>query len=498
MLFDYDDGNEQSILNYAKRLVGKSFNDVLFDYKRYMNSINEEDSLVVEDSDTALNLPTEHAAKGEVGVLIEKYHFGYEPNNVQEPDFPKVGIELKQTCVDRKKNGNLTAGERLSITNISYKDPVEPDFSKSHVWSKIHRILLIHYLRDKNIDRLDNRILFANLFTPPEEDLEIIKQDYNYIINKIQSGKAHEISEGDTLYLGACTKGSTALKSLQPQYYGDHTPAKKRNFCFKRKYMDYVLHNYILKDSVPYDSIVNNNSILKTINFQNYIINKINSFIGMTDEQLCKYFCIEYNKKNKSLHSNLAFRILGVKSNQAAEFAKANIVVKAIRIEENNRIRESISLPEFKINTLIHEKWEESELYNYFVETKFLFVLYRKNHDGYKLYGSQFWNMPEIDFKHLHECWSRTRECILNGVKFIIKEQKGGKKIVCNNLPNKTENPVAHVRPHTALRAYKLNNGFEEGDITKHADELPNGEWITKQCFFINNSYILQQLNLEK
>ena len=47
-----------------------------------------------------------------------------------------------------------------------------------------------------------------------------------------------------------------------------------------------------------------------------------------------------------------------------------------------------------------------------------------------------------------------------------------------------------HVRPHSSESAYKLNNGFSRGNIKSYADELPNGEWMTKQCFWFNNTYI--------
>ena len=39
-----------------------------------------------------------------------------------------------------------------------------------------------------------------------------------------------------------------------------------------------------------------------------------------------------------SLTIDLAYRMLGIRSNQAEEFVKANVVVKAIRIEENGKI----------------------------------------------------------------------------------------------------------------------------------------------------------------
>ena len=53
-----------------------------------------------------------------------------------------------------------------------------------------------------------------------------------------------------------------------------------------------------------------------------------------------------------------------------------------------------------------------------------------------------------------------------------------------------SDNGIMHVRPHSSESAYKLNNGFSRGNIKSYADELPNGEWMTKQCFWFNNTYI--------
>ena len=68
--------------------------------------------------------------------------------------------------------------------------------------------------------------------------MKIIQEDYEKIAKKVSEGRAHELSEGDTMYLGACTKGSTAEKSHLPQeYYAPDIKAKKRTFCFKQSYM---------------------------------------------------------------------------------------------------------------------------------------------------------------------------------------------------------------------------------------------------------------------
>ena len=260
---------------------------------------------------------------------------------------------------------------------IGYDRPIELDFETSHVFEKIKILLLVYYLRDKGIEnKLLYPIDFIKLFSPPEEDMKIIKDDYEKIVRKIQNGRAHELSEGDTMYLGACTK-ELQLKSTVPQYYGENIPARKRAFCFKNSYMTYILNKYIAGNLDTYESIVQDAGELKHITFDKLVISKINSYVGYMDTELCNLFGREYNG-NKSQWIDLAYRMLEIKSNRAAEFLKANIVVKAIRLEENGSIKESSSLPQMKLKEFINEEWEESKLRSYFEETKFLFVVLKK------------------------------------------------------------------------------------------------------------------------
>ena len=505
-LFDYDDADINSIYSYAKKLEGMTFHEILDEYEKspiksyskqtYTENNNFENMIVKEEKVEYSAKPLlNKKAKGQLGNLIEKYYFGYNPNGNQEADFNQIGLELKQTPIDITKKGEYRAGERLSITNISYNEPVEENFYNSHVWEKIKDILLIHYLRDKSIDRLDYEIKFVNLFTPPEEDLKIIINDYNMINEKIKQGKAHELSEGDTMYLGACTKGATAKKSMRPQYYGNHTLAKKRNYCFKLSYMNYVLKNYVLPNNVPCESIVKENI---TIIFQDYVITLINKHVGKTDKELCKIFKRPYNN-NKAQWNDLSFRMLGIKGNHAAEFEKANIVVKTIRIEENGKNKESISLPPFKFKELINETWEDSTVFNYFDTTQFLFVVFEKVEGTYVLRGSQLWHMSYYDLNNIvHDEWKNYLSIIKKGINFKINYKSNGKIEVKNNLPGMKDTKIIHIRPHAQKSAYKLNNGFVKGDIAKDADELPNGEWMTKQSFWLNSKYVLKQLKFIK
>ena len=168
------------------------------------------------------------------------------------------------------------------------------DFYESHLWKKSNLILLVYYLYSKEIpNRLDYKINYAKLFTPPKQDIEIIKNDYNIIVNKIRNGKAHELSEGDTMYLGAATKAATSANSRK-QPFSD-IPAKPRAFSFKVSYMTHILNTYIVPNKTTYEPIIKNIDELKNKTFEEYITNKINIHIGKSDKELCELFNREYN-----------------------------------------------------------------------------------------------------------------------------------------------------------------------------------------------------------
>ncbi|HAA9907848.1 TPA_asm: restriction endonuclease, partial [Listeria monocytogenes] len=188
---------------------------------------------------------------------------------------------------------------------------------------------------------------YAKLFSVTgnacKEDLLIIESDYNKIVSKIKQGKAHELSEGDTVYLGACTKGATAEKSLKPQFYNAEIPAKRRAFCLKQGYMTYLINKYILGDIDTYDKIIKQTEDMQELNFESYVLERINKFVGWNEKELEELFGIKNKKSAKNHYSQLAFAMLGIKSNNAEEFVKANIVVKTIRLTEKNRLEESMS-----------------------------------------------------------------------------------------------------------------------------------------------------------
>ena len=309
---EYDDSDPASIEKYGKRLIGKSFLQVCED-----DDITK--AMVVRET---IDYETKHESKrrkGGLGELIEERYFHYRANNNAGPDFDKAGVELKVTPYRLNKNGTVSAKERLILTMIDYCSVVNETFEESHMWKKSKLILLIYYLYKQEIqNRLDYKIGYVKLFSPPLQDVKIIKQDFAIIVEKIKAGKAHELSESDTLYLAAAPKAATSKERRRQPFSSEL--AKPRAFAFKNSYMTYVLNNYIIPGKSTYEPIIKSEL---DGTFEDYVVKKINMYCEYTVEGLCEEFHIDIHKRPKNLEAMLAYRILGIKGNHAEEFEKA-------------------------------------------------------------------------------------------------------------------------------------------------------------------------------
>lgn len=481
-ILPYDDSNPKDIFRYSQELLGLTFEDVL-------SRVFEGDEL--KNKIEYYNNPK---GKGTLGNLLEEHYFLYKPNSSPEPDFEKAGVELKATPYEKIRKG-IKAGERLVITMIPNTEPIEIDFKGSHLEKKISKILMIWYHRIKTQKRTEHNIDFVNLYNIYSKicskDLEIILDDYKTIVNKIISGNAHKLSEGDTKYLGACTKGSKAAKSLKPQYYNKYILAKRRAFSLKQSYMTYVLNNYVKEELMGYDSIFSEED-LKHGEFDAQILSKINLYVGRSEEELYRAFNLLTESKSKQINKVLVNRMLGVNTDNSEEFQKANIIIKTIRVQRNGKPKESMSFPKIKIKELIKQDFENSYEYEFFETTRFLFVVFRENEEGnFILSGSKFWNMPIEELESIGKSeWNCYKNKFIEGINFNIKKLKDNKQIVENDLPKKTETKIFHLRPHSSKSAY-LIDGIRFGNGSESdMDELPNGDKMTNQCFWLNNDYI--------
>lgn len=475
----YDKTSPTDIEAYGKKMIGKTMRQI------YKSRIDKE--LIHDKQEGYLSSHEDKNYKGGIGNLIEECWFGYAANSDAQADFSDAGVELKVTPYMKTSHG-FRAKERLVLTMINYMEIVkERDFEHSHLWEKAQLILLVWYLHAKGISDMDSTVDFVQLFTPPPEDLAIIRSDYQKIITKIKAGKAHELSEGDTLYLGACTKSSNS-KVRRQQPFSD-TEAKPRAFSFKNSYMTYILLHYIMPGKQTYEPIVKEGQHIA--NFERYVTDRIARYRGASISNLAAHFQIASHAKN--IPAMLAFRILGVTGNNCEEFEKAGIAVKTIRIQRNGRIRENMSFPSINYRELARENWEDCTFGNYLRNTRFFFVIYHEDSDGeYRLQGGLFWNMPAKDLEgDVRAVWQETHDIISRGQLSLTCSRNG---TIINNLPKKANHPISHVRPHARTR--DDTSPLPEGTHIHIGKGVAwsNPDAYTKHCFWLNNNYILRQI----
>lgn len=451
---------EEEIQILAKSAIGKTFGELS---KMKVETISSSD---YDEEEEKFN-------KAFFGHLFETNVYGYDINSTSAPDFLDAGIELKVTPYKKNKDNTLSAKERLVLNIINYMDEYKNEFYSSHFWFKNNKIQIIWYFYEPDKNKNDLRITHELLFTFPKEDLPIIINDWETIIDKIKNGKAHEISEADTMYLGACTKGANK-NSVREQPFSP-IKAMQRAFCLKTSYMTGLVRKYIGN----YEDV---ERVLKNVgeSFTDFVENVIKKYKGRTQKELMEEFNIDSNAKN--LNGMLIARMFNVKSRlrDTDEFQKANIIPRTVRVEENGHIKESMPFPYFNYESFKNTEWEDSELKEELETTKYMFFVFKKKNDDYVFSGIKLWNMPELILENeVKNMWNKTKNVVLSG-NIVKSVDENGKRDT--NFPGMSDNGVCHVRPHARDSKDTLSLPV--------ADKLTGLTEYTKHCFWLNNKYL--------
>jgi DNA mismatch repair protein MutH len=464
MKLQYNPNDKDSIISFAKLLIGKS---VGIEYKQDIP-----------------NLKLNTKDKGRLGKVIEELYFKYKPNPKPEADFKKAGLELKSAgLLKQKRKGNFVAKERLVLNIIDYELVVKQNFEIDFLTGKNAHLLLVFYLYEQGIDILESIIKLVGDWSYNKTDLEVIRKDWEFIQQKVADGKAHELSEGDTFYLGACTKGATAL-SVRKQPYCI-IPAKQRAYSLKPKYVNHIIANISNKSIGNYGKLIPTVQVAKKQTIEEIVISKFKPYYGNTIDEILAKTKIDINTKAKSFYASLTKAILGIELNQEIEeFEKAEIIVKTVRLKENDLPKEDISFPNFKYETIVNQEWDDTDFKD-ILEHKFLFVFYQFENDELVLRKVKFWNMPYIDILEAEKVWTKTKEIVSKGN--IVKEVKKG--IRYTNFPNKSFNSVSHVRPHAT--------NADDTYTLPTKDKVTKLKEYTKHCFWLNNTYVRDEIYLK-
>lgn len=436
--------------------------------------------------------------KNSIGDIFEAW-FGKNKDSSSEPD---LGVaELKATPYKKLKNGQYSAKERLVLNIINYMDIVNEDFEHSHFLYKNRVIELAFYEYIKEIPR--DEWFFSNValyeMTKNPVDFAIIKDDWNTIQNCIKSGHAEDLTESMTNYLAACTKGASA-KSLRNQPFSD-VRAKQRAFSLKSSYMTQILRKYILGDGKT-ESIISDAINLEENSLTDILYGRFKPYIGKSTLQIANMLDVTYHR-TKSFNNILARGMLGLDTQSEtgleniSELNKASYKVKTIQFDSRGVNKESMSFPSFKFKDLVTQNWTdedgapEADLNILFSESTFLFVVFQLDELGNNIFkGIKFFRVPQQDIDgNIYNVWKDTVDKLKRGVQLSCG--KNGR--ISNNFIKASDNMIIHVRPHTSKRSYvksSNSNQLPTPAIWKNKPAEYSIDYMTTQCFFLNNTYI--------
>ncbi|MEP9852959.1 Sau3AI family type II restriction endonuclease [Staphylococcus aureus] len=467
--------------------------------------------------------------KGWIGNAIESDWFKVPNNSRKEADIPYLDLEIKVTPIRETKKG-WSAKERLVLNIFDFNDEYKRNFLNASFIEKSNLIELLYYEYKKNVDSPNLKIKAATLFNfddLPEEDLLIIEQDWNIIIDKIKEGKAEELSDSLTKYLGATTKGSKTEKNLTKQPFSD-IKAHRRAFTLKGAYMtELAKKNMALVEEN--EKVIKNVEDLKNKSFENLILERFQPYIGKSKNELAQIFNVAIPEKNdKASSATLAKKMLNLKGEieNTEEFKKSGISVKILTINPiSKKATEGFKIiipgeQSIEPEEIIKQDWEDSSLKDYLSSNQFLLVIFEKYKDKVIFKGAKFWRVNYNDLETtIKNTWVETKRILENGVRLeYIKMNKptstGKLYKVSNNLPGIKDTKALHVRPSAKVSCY-YNNPSQSMKLPvpskwinkpQHTDWIDNTkpldiptdeltEWyMTKQLWWLNPTYMYQQV----
>ena len=175
--------------------------------------------------------------KGWVGQLLE-WHLGAPAGSKPQQDFAKLGIELKSIPIGY-------SGKPLETTFVSFAPLTCVQvltWETSHVRNKLSRVLLVPVAGEREIPLAERRVGSPLIWSPDQEEEQILKNDWEELMELIVLGKFDQISarHGEALHLRP--KAANA-KALTEAYSSNGKPIKTlpRGFYLRTQFTEQIL-----------------------------------------------------------------------------------------------------------------------------------------------------------------------------------------------------------------------------------------------------------------
>ncbi len=215
--------SEQELLERAQAIAGVTFQDLA--------------------DEAGIEVPVDlRRDKGWVGQLLE-WHLGAPAGSKPQQDFTNLGIELKSIPISH-------TGKPLETTFVS----VAPltgvhgiTWETSHVRNKLSRVLWIPVQGEREIPLSDRCVGSPLIWSPNQEEENILRQDWEELMEKIVLGHFDQITAriGEALHLRPKAANS---KALTEAYNANGKPIKTlpRGFYLRTQFTHSILQRHFI------------------------------------------------------------------------------------------------------------------------------------------------------------------------------------------------------------------------------------------------------------
>ena len=435
----------EGLLHYTEAIKGRTFKEI------------DSEHLLENTTNLKRN-------KGILGHVVESGFYKYPINSNPQADFDKIGVELKVTGYKKNKKGEKSAKERVSLSKIDFNKIVNEEYEYSKLIYKNKKILFIWYFYEKGKDIGDFLITDYQLYDMSQDE-ETIKNDFYIIKQKVKDGRAHELSESDTSYLGACTKARASKdRTTQPN---STIPAKPRAYSLKNSYMSGILNS--IGTTISFDT-----NEFKTV--EEYVLAKLRPYIGKSQLEILEEITGQTYKEKipKNLNKMITDKIIG-KDDELAEkddlFKKTSFIIKNSPITPKGAYRERMSFRNLTLNEF-GDDWEDSYWKLFFDETTILNILWKEPRAGSKNGERILGGVSKINF---NDNDLDSIEISYNMVKEAIEKED----ISLLPYPRTFEGQILEIGPKGQKSDDAYNTFFNKD--------------VTKTCFFLNKRVLFEK-----
>lgn len=193
-------------------------------------------------TDTGLALPDNPGhAKGWIGTIAETF-LGATAQNLSEPDFQRIGVELKTLPLGQ----NGLPRESTYVCTVPLVETGHVTWETSIVKRKLNRVLWLPVEGDPDIPFVERRFGSAFLWTPDVHQETLLRQDWEELMDMVVLGELDRIGSRLGRVLQIRPKAANAA-SLGRSWDEDGKPAVTlpRGFYLRASFTKEILQKHL-------------------------------------------------------------------------------------------------------------------------------------------------------------------------------------------------------------------------------------------------------------